>query len=31
MNADPQQNIPFLAASAVMHPVLLDSIRQAMN
>jgi len=31
MNADPQQNIPFLAASAAMHPVLLDSIRESMS
>lgn len=30
MDADPQQNIPFLAASRRMHEILLDSIRIAM-
>jgi myo-inositol-1(or 4)-monophosphatase len=30
MDADPQQSIPFLAASAMMHEKLLDSIRVAM-
>ncbi len=31
MDADPQQSIPFLAASASMHAILLDSIREAMG
>lgn len=31
MDADPQQAIPFLASSAAMHSVLLETIRQAMS